>query len=430
MARYRGIAVYVALFVLAAIVFDLFPQTDLWASAQFYRGGFFLSDRPVLQFVYHFVFYVTDALSILLPLALLVILLRRRPLLGLTRLSAIFLIAALAIGPGVVVNSALKDHWGRARPSQILQFGGTKQFTPPLEPTDQCDRNCSFPAGHPATGFYFVAFALLIPAARSRRVVFAASLAAGLVIGLVRMGQGGHFLSDVVFSGLIVVGVVWLLYRLIVQGGGIAGLPSAWRLPAIGAICFLIGATSYFLYDRPEAIFASKLPPTVHHVFAVVTQFGKAEYYLIGTAIIFAVAFVLGRTWRIWAWRAGFVFINVAASGIAVDIVKVIVARARPPLFLHGGEFGFEWFRTDAAHWSFPSGHSATVTSLALSLMTIWPRLWPLWWFLALLVIASRLALDAHYPSDVLGGFFFALMAWWGCCAVFSRRNLPLRETP
>lgn len=430
MARYRGPAIYAVLFVLAAIVFDLFPRIDLWAAAQFYRGGFYLADWPVPHAIYRLVFYVTDALAVLLPLALLLILSRRKPLFGLTRLGAIFLIAALAIGPGIVVNSALKDHWGRARPSQIVRFGGSKQFTPPLEPTDQCDRNCSFPAGHPATGFYFVAFALLIPAARPRRIVFAASLAAGAIIGLVRMAQGGHFLSDVVFSGLIVVGIAWLLHELIVRGGGIATLSPAWRLPAIGAVCFVIGAISYFFYDRPEAIFSNSLSPPLHRAAAIVTQFGKSEYYLIATAVIFVAAFALGQRWRVWAWRAAFVFLNVAASGIAVDIVKAIVARARPPLFLRGGEYGFEWFRWGWAHWSFPSGHSATVASLALSLTTIWPFLWPLWWFLALLVMASRLVVVAHYPSDVLGGFFFALAVWWGWRAFFARRKLPLRESP
>jgi lipid A 4'-phosphatase len=429
-ARYRGPAVYAVLFVLAAIVFDLFPRIDLWAEAQFYRGGFFLADEPVLHVIYRLVFYVTDALSILLPLALLVILLRRQPLFGLTRLSAIFLIAALAIGPGVVVNSALKDHWGRARPSQIVQFGGTKHFTPPLEPTNQCDRNCSFPAGHPATGFYFVAFALLIPAAGPRRLVFAASLAAGGIIGLVRMAQGGHFLSDVVFSGLIVIGIVWLLHGLIVRGGGIAALRPAWRLPAIGAVCFVIGAISYFFYDRPEAMFSNSLSPPVHRVFGFITQFGKSEYYLIGTAIVFVIGFALGRRWRVWGWRAAFVFLNVAASGIAVDIVKVIVARARPTLFVRSGEFGFEWFRWDSAHWSFPSGHCATATSLALSLTTIWPRLWPMWWLGALAIMASRLALGAHYPSDVIGGFYFAVAVWWGWRAFFARRQRLFRENP
>ena len=37
----------------------------------------------------------------------------------------------------------------------------------------------------------------------------------GAVTGLIRMGQGGHFLSDVVFAGLFMALVVLLLRRLL-----------------------------------------------------------------------------------------------------------------------------------------------------------------------------------------------------------------------
>ena len=37
----------------------------------------------------------------------------------------------------------------------------------------------------------------------------------GAVMGIIRMGQGGHFLSDVVFAGLFMALVVLLLRRLL-----------------------------------------------------------------------------------------------------------------------------------------------------------------------------------------------------------------------
>jgi lipid A 4'-phosphatase len=119
---------------------------------------------------------------------------------------ALYLLLALGVGPGLIVNVALKDHWGRARPSQIATFGGDKHFTPALQPTDQCDHNCSFSAGHAAMGFYLVSFAFLLRDPKRRRRTEAAALAFGAAAGLARMAQGGHFLSDVVFSGLIVYG--------------------------------------------------------------------------------------------------------------------------------------------------------------------------------------------------------------------------------
>ena len=71
----------------------------------------------------------------------------RGGLVGLAQARWCFLAAMLAIGPGLVANVILKDNWGRARPRQVVEFGGTKQFTPPLVPVRECVRNCSFVSG-------------------------------------------------------------------------------------------------------------------------------------------------------------------------------------------------------------------------------------------------------------------------------------------
>ncbi len=47
---------------------------------------------------------------------------RRRMLIG--GRAAIFLVATLALGPGVLANGILKDHWARMRPEDITQLGG------------------------------------------------------------------------------------------------------------------------------------------------------------------------------------------------------------------------------------------------------------------------------------------------------------------
>jgi lipid A 4'-phosphatase len=80
--------------------------------------------------------------------------------------------------------------------------------------SDQCDDNCSFPSGHAALGFWTLSLALLAPR-RHRRSAVGAALAFGLFMGVVRIAQGGHFLSDVAYSGLIVTGLTMGLYRLV-----------------------------------------------------------------------------------------------------------------------------------------------------------------------------------------------------------------------
>lgn len=137
---------------------------------------------------------------------------------GVSRRVAAYLILSLALGPGLIVNVILKDSWGRPRPSTIMEFGGPNYFVPPLVITGQCDSNCSFSSGHGALGFWPVAFALLAPP-RWRPWAVAAALLFGAVVGFVRIAQGGHFLSDVAFSAVITIGVIWWLFRRMVAPG-------------------------------------------------------------------------------------------------------------------------------------------------------------------------------------------------------------------
>lgn len=123
---------------------------------------------------------------------------------------------SLAIGPGLITNGLFKEFSGRARPAQVTEFGGPKQFTAAFTPANQCATNCSFVSGHAATGFYLVTFALLMTPGLRRRAAIAGAVAAGSLFGLARMAEGGHWLSDVVFSGLINIAVAWALYHWLI----------------------------------------------------------------------------------------------------------------------------------------------------------------------------------------------------------------------
>lgn len=204
---------------ISAAVLILFPQMDVAVSAWFYdeAGRFFpFRVHPLGEFarkVVPVLLFAAAGVTALLGAASWV---RRRPLCGITHRHALLVVLSLALGPGLVVNVLLKDNWGRARPSTIERFAQPHQtplrYTPPLVPSDQCVDNCSFPSGHAALGFWTVSFALLVPP-RRRRAAMAAALAFGVGMGLVRIAQGGHFLSDVAASGLVVVGLTALLHR-------------------------------------------------------------------------------------------------------------------------------------------------------------------------------------------------------------------------
>jgi membrane-associated phospholipid phosphatase len=129
------------------------------------------------------------------------------------------------------------------------------------------------------------------------------------------------------------------------------------------------------------------------------------------------------------ASRLMFVFAAIALSGLAVDLIKVLVGRTRPYLWRDGGVYHFAPPGWSSLYQSFPSGHSANVVAAALATGLLVPAWrWPLLGLAGLLAL-TRLAVGAHFPSDLLGGaavaviVTLALRRW--CAArgwVFRRR--------
>ena len=128
--------------------------------------------------------------------------------------TALFMLLTLAIGPGVVANLMLKDHWHRARPIDILYFGSNDRFTPWWDPRGTCPNNCSFIAGEPSGAFWTMAAAAMVPP-QWRVPAYGAALIFGAAIGVLRMAAGGHFFTDVVFAGVFMYLVLWMFHGLI-----------------------------------------------------------------------------------------------------------------------------------------------------------------------------------------------------------------------
>jgi lipid A 4'-phosphatase len=424
----RGVAIFIVLLVAVMGGLVLLPGIDLAASGLFYTPGIGFSHSAILGAIHDDLRYGVIALVVILGAALLLWPQRRR--------AAIFLLLALALGPGLLVNTVFKDHWGRARPAQIVEFGGTKQLTRAFVPADQCATNCSFPAGDPAVGFFLVSAALLIPGMAARRWAIVGAVAAGAALGFVRLAQGGHFLSDVVASGFLVVGLSWILHRAIIAHDGLGALTRALRCPtpALRQFAVLTAATtlaataSYVWLDRPIATFFRDIGPDFRFTMAVVTAFGLGGPYVIVTALAALGFWVAGRIAA--ASRAIYVFLAVAGSGLFVDIVKVVAGRARPKLLFAAHLYGFTGIGAHADHWSFPSGHSATAGALAFALSMLYPRFAPTWIAAALLIAFSRLVLDQHYVSDVISGLYIGIVFAWAIHAALCARGVVLRSPP
>ena len=194
----RPLSIGLLMFAASVLMFTVFPELDLRVASWFYEAdtGFHWSQWPPVLLSYELFKARSVGWVVVVLLAYLAYAMTRRIPVPAKRNATLFLLAMIVAGPVLLVNSGLKDHWGRARPSQVVQFGGDRNYSAPLHPAAQCDRNCSFVSGHAAAGFALIG---LYWTTRRRRWLLA-GIALGSLVGLGRMIQGGHFFSDIVFS--------------------------------------------------------------------------------------------------------------------------------------------------------------------------------------------------------------------------------------
>lgn len=205
MTRYHQILTALTLLTLGVA---LMPGLDLAVSRWFFdpQQGFWMATTPPLEALRQ-ALWDAGLLIFLLCLAGLALSValgaKRRVPVGFWARSVLLLL----LGPGLVVSAGLKSHWGRARPRDITEFNGDLLFSPALRLSDQCASNCAFSSGEGALAF---AVALVLGSVvwsstrgRTRTRLMLAIVSYALLAAGLRIGFGGHFLSDTLFSGLI-----------------------------------------------------------------------------------------------------------------------------------------------------------------------------------------------------------------------------------
>ncbi|MDP2293951.1 MAG: phosphatase PAP2 family protein [Pseudolabrys sp.] len=214
-----GLLIALGIAVVTGLLFGLYPDLDLRVSRYFH--GFSDGNNNFAWRIYPPLMFARDAglwISTLLITAVLValawkLLLPRRKLLISGR-AILFLVATMALGPGLLVNVVLKDHWGRSRPIDVQQLGGPEKFVPWWSTRGDCPNNCSFVSGDVSGAFWTIAPAVLAPPPW-RAVAVGSALALGTAMAVMRVMAGGHFVSDVIFAGVFTFLIIWLMHGLI-----------------------------------------------------------------------------------------------------------------------------------------------------------------------------------------------------------------------
>lgn len=169
------------------------------------------------------------------------------------------------------------------------------------------------------------------------------------------------------------------------------------------------------------------------------TDLVRSQWYLVPAGILVLIAGLVDwgeadsgarRVWSNIYGQSGFVFAAVAGSLMTTNILKIIFGRARPVQFETLGALHLDPFTLAHDFASFPSGHSTTAAALTVILMTWLPRF--RWLFLAagLFMAMTRVAADAHYPSDIVGGFTVGFLFTLTLARWLARRDIAFRLKP
>ncbi len=199
-------------FLIIGVLVTVGYAFDVFLSGLFYYGSaqFFLQGQDFLSVVFR---------DILLPL--LVVYIFILPIIGffipihqiyfgykfrLKELIFIFITGVTTLI--LLVNVLLKNMWGRTRPNDILEFGGSDIFTPWYKFGDSCVSNCSFVSGDASVGFALIVFYFIT----KKHVYIYLSVLFGVSLGFIRIIEGGHFFSDIIFSQIIVTGTMFAFF--------------------------------------------------------------------------------------------------------------------------------------------------------------------------------------------------------------------------
>jgi undecaprenyl-diphosphatase len=168
---------------------------------------------------------------------------------------------------------------------------------------------------------------------------------------------------------------------------------------------------------------------SAHRAFTYVTDLGETWLVLIVAVVVAAVDLFRRRN----PWTPLFLLLVILGDKLLTQELKQIVDRARPTFEPVAATLGP----------SFPSGHSSTAAAswAAFALVAAfwwgrrsWPLLTGLAVGIAVAVAASRVLLDVHWLTDVIGGLALG-WAWFAACALALSRRLspvlrPSRDSP
>jgi len=185
------------------------------------------------------------------------------------------------------------------------------------------------------------------------------------------------------------------------------------RAIAVFALVLAVIIASMFLFDTKAIEWARLEPPWLHDFADEITNYGRSSTFLYPFGFVLLVlAAVLSRSLTTMsqgvlaalAVRFGFLFVAIGLPSLFATVVKRLIGRARPYVGGHDDPFAYMPFIWKPEYASMPSGHATTAAAAAVAVGLVCPRLRAVMVIYMLVIMASRILIFVHHPSDVLGG--------------------------
>lgn len=199
---------------LGLIYLAAYPQIDLWYSSTFFANGEFIGNKSKMTATIDLLVYFICITIFLLAGLSVIRLVKKEGKINNGAGRLLFFMSVLILGS--VCIQTLKFTVERPRPYSIIEFGGPNTFVPALKTHSTDDvfvgnENRSFASGHTASAFALISLAIVGKTKKKRLLLGSAGVIFSFFVGILRISEGNHFLSDIAGGiGLVVFIMLWL----------------------------------------------------------------------------------------------------------------------------------------------------------------------------------------------------------------------------
>ncbi|MDZ5760957.1 phosphatase PAP2 family protein [Lyticum sinuosum] len=236
--------IYLSLLIVFIILFRFFPEIDIKFSKLFFNTKLISFEKNSYIDISCQIITIFGFILILIIISYFLFAIKYKNKKSFHH--SIYLGLALFIVPILLNHIIFKSIFHRPRPYDIIEFGGKLNFTKAWDIKGECMDKCSFPSSHASLGYFLYSFIWIIDSKLKKKInhknildklyrknnfifkfilyirlyifrffnkknIFYIATFLGTIFGGIRIAMGYHFLSDVIFSGFITFGIIYLI---------------------------------------------------------------------------------------------------------------------------------------------------------------------------------------------------------------------------